>query len=181
MNQKLKFLCFRGIHNSLPSFWAKLGYSRIKIDYIADSLLKLQIKIGVHLINAELSQLLTLVKLRFECPTSSSNSKWGSNIHLPPFKIRKACQLAERKMTENFCHVELSTSLCEISYSVLPSDGDKWWLCSTTYLVCITTKVGYPRPLYFEVWISGCYISWAPYKLYNIDMKKSHFGTVVIR
>ena len=36
---------------SLPSFWAKLGYSRIKIDHIADSLLKLKIKIGVHLIN----------------------------------------------------------------------------------------------------------------------------------
>ena len=60
MNQKLKFLCFQGIHNSLPSFWAKLGYSQIKIDHIADSLLKLQIKIGVHLINVELSQLLTL-------------------------------------------------------------------------------------------------------------------------
>ena len=60
MYQKLKFLSFRGIHNSLPSFWAKLGYSRIEIDHIADSLLKLQIKIGVHLINVELSQLLTL-------------------------------------------------------------------------------------------------------------------------
>ena len=50
--------------------WSKLtknldfftsDYSRIKIDHIADSLLKLQIKIGVHLINVELSQLLTLV------------------------------------------------------------------------------------------------------------------------
>ena len=45
MNQKLRFLCFWGIHNSLPSFWAKLGFSRIKIDhmiyhFIADSLLK---------------------------------------------------------------------------------------------------------------------------------------------
>ena len=60
MNQKLKFLCFRGIHNSLPSFWAKFVYSWIKIDHIVDSLLKLQIKIGVHLINVELSQLLTL-------------------------------------------------------------------------------------------------------------------------
>ena len=39
----------------------KLGYSRIKIDHIADSLLKLQIKIGLHLMNVELSQLLTLV------------------------------------------------------------------------------------------------------------------------
>ena len=37
-----------------------LGYSRIKIDHVADSLLKLQIKIGVHLISVELSQLLTL-------------------------------------------------------------------------------------------------------------------------
>ena len=26
MNQKLRFLCFQGIHNSFPSFWAKLGY-----------------------------------------------------------------------------------------------------------------------------------------------------------
>ena len=38
----------------------KLGYSRIKIDHIADSLLKLQIKIEVHLISVELSQLFTL-------------------------------------------------------------------------------------------------------------------------
>ena len=44
----------------LPLFWAKLGYPQIKIDHIADSFLKLQIKIGVHLINVELSQLLTL-------------------------------------------------------------------------------------------------------------------------
>ena len=43
------------------TFWAKLGYSRIKIDHIADSLLKLQIKIRVHLINVELSQILTLM------------------------------------------------------------------------------------------------------------------------
>ena len=62
MNQKLKFLCFWGIHNSLPSFWAELGYSGIKIDHIVYSLLKFQIKIGVHLINVELSQLLTLVQ-----------------------------------------------------------------------------------------------------------------------
>ena len=47
-------------HNSLLSFWAKLGYSQIEIDHIADSLPKLQIKIGVYLMNAELSQLLTL-------------------------------------------------------------------------------------------------------------------------
>ena len=37
-----------------------LGYSRIKIDHIADSVLKLPIKIGVHLISVELSQLPTL-------------------------------------------------------------------------------------------------------------------------
>ena len=49
MNQKLKFLCLWGIHNSFPSFWAKLGYSQIKIDHIVDSLLKLQIKIGEQL------------------------------------------------------------------------------------------------------------------------------------
>ena len=42
------------------SLLPRLGYSRIKIDHIADSLIKLQIKIGVHLINVELSQLLTL-------------------------------------------------------------------------------------------------------------------------
>ena len=58
MNQKLRFLCF--IHNSLPPVWAKLGYFWIKIDHIADSLLKLQIEIGVHLISVELLQLLTL-------------------------------------------------------------------------------------------------------------------------
>ena len=57
MNQTLKFLSFQGIHNS-PIILAKLGYSRIQIDHIADSLLKLQIKIGVQ--SVELSQLLTL-------------------------------------------------------------------------------------------------------------------------
>ena len=75
MNQKLKFLCFRDIHNSLPSFCAKLGYSWIKIDHFADSLLKLQIKIGVHLIKVELTQLLTLYK-----------NKIGSLLFLRPFK-----------------------------------------------------------------------------------------------
>ena len=55
MNQKLKFLCFRGIHNSLPSIWAKLGDSQIKIDhkiyhFIADSLLKdAVLTVGVNL------------------------------------------------------------------------------------------------------------------------------------
>ena len=45
------------------SFWFNLGYSQIKIDHIADYLLKHNIKIGVHLINVELSQLLTLVAM----------------------------------------------------------------------------------------------------------------------
>ena len=50
MNQKLKFLCFRGIHNSLSPFRAKSGYSRIKIDHIADSLLKdAVLTVGVNL------------------------------------------------------------------------------------------------------------------------------------
>ena len=70
MNQKSKFICFQGIHNSLPSFWAKLGYTQIKIDYISDSLQKLQIKIGVHLISDELLQLPTLAKLN---PNKSTN------------------------------------------------------------------------------------------------------------
>ena len=50
MNQKLWFLCFRGIHNSLPSFWVKLCYSLIKINHIADSLLKdAAVTLGVNL------------------------------------------------------------------------------------------------------------------------------------
>ena len=69
MNQKLGFLCFWGIHNSLPSFWAKLDYSRIRI---ADSLLKLLFKIGVHLIKVELTQLLTLFKMRSRSHTMSN-------------------------------------------------------------------------------------------------------------
>ena len=55
MNQKLGFPCFRGIHNSLPSFWVKLGYYRTIIDhkvyyFIADSLLKDSVlMVGVNL------------------------------------------------------------------------------------------------------------------------------------
>ena len=55
-----KFKYFKYFEKLSPIILAKLGYSRIKIDHIADSLLKLQIKIRVHLINGELSQLLTL-------------------------------------------------------------------------------------------------------------------------
>ena len=36
----------------LITLCAKLGYSLIKIDHIGDSLLKLQIKIGMHLVYA---------------------------------------------------------------------------------------------------------------------------------
>ena len=46
-------------HNSLLSFWAKLGYSQIEIDHIRVSLLKIQIEIGEHFINDELSQIPT--------------------------------------------------------------------------------------------------------------------------
>ena len=89
MNQKLGFLYFRGIHNSLQSFWAKLGYSRIKIDHIADSLLKLQIKIGVHLINGELSQLLTLKLTHLQIEYYASS--WMLNSFDAGFKI--SCDL----------------------------------------------------------------------------------------
>ena len=55
MNQKFKFLCFKGIHNFLPSIWAKLSYSWIKID-----LLSLCLKLEcIFWIDGELSQLLT--------------------------------------------------------------------------------------------------------------------------
>ena len=41
-------------------FWAKLGYSRIKIDLLSLCVLySLQFKIGVHLLKVELTQLLT--------------------------------------------------------------------------------------------------------------------------
>ena len=60
------------IQNSLPSFWAKLGYFWIKIGHIADYLLKLQIKIGVHLINVELLQLLTLCSVKWFRPLLST-------------------------------------------------------------------------------------------------------------
>ena len=50
MNQKLRFLYFIGIRNSFLSVWAKLGYSQIKIDHIADSLLKDAVfMVGVNL------------------------------------------------------------------------------------------------------------------------------------
>ena len=48
--------------------------SWIKIDHIADSLLKLQIKIEVHLINVELSQLLTLHTDFDDCWMNGKNS-----------------------------------------------------------------------------------------------------------
>ena len=80
--KKLWFLCFRGIQNSLPSFWAKLGYFWIKIDRIADCLLKLQIRIGVHLINVELLQLLTPAAALPTplCIAPPFSAKWWSDL-----------------------------------------------------------------------------------------------------
>ena len=61
---------------SLPSFWAKLGYSQIKIDRKLIALYSLQSKIGVHLLNDELTQLPTLKKgiVQLKLP------KWDKNV-----------------------------------------------------------------------------------------------------
>ena len=68
MSQKLRFLCFRGIHNSLPSFWAKLGYSRIKIYHIADYLLKdAVLTLGVNLCLSSFSVDLSCIHLAVQC------------------------------------------------------------------------------------------------------------------
>jgi len=64
---------------------SQVRLSRIKIDHIADSLLKLQIKIGVRLINDELSQLLTPVicksQLFIHVQKLEGNCDGTSNIH----------------------------------------------------------------------------------------------------
>ena len=63
MNPKLGCLCFRGIHNSLPSFWANLGYSQI-IDHTAYSLLKdAVLTVGVNLSLCLLSLCISRVNL----------------------------------------------------------------------------------------------------------------------
>ena len=50
--------------NSFPLFWAKLGYSQIKIDLLSLHVLySLQFKTGVHLLNDELTQLPSPVAL----------------------------------------------------------------------------------------------------------------------
>ena len=69
LNEKLKFLCFQGTHNSLPSFWAKLGYSWIKIDLLSLHVLySLQFKTGVHLLNDELTQLPSPLQINQKTP-----------------------------------------------------------------------------------------------------------------
>ena len=88
MNQKLWFLCFRGMHNSLPSFWANLGYSRIKIDIIS-ILYLLQFKIGVHLLNVKLLQLLTPVQSILNIRPSCMNSL---NDQCPVLLIFSSCK-----------------------------------------------------------------------------------------
>ena len=63
MNQKLRFLYFIGIRNSFLSVWAKLGYSQIKDDHIADSLLKdAVLMVGVNLRLSSFSVLLSSVQ-----------------------------------------------------------------------------------------------------------------------
>ena len=59
MNQKLWFLCFQGINNSLQSFWTKWGYSRKNWPSFS-VLYSLQFKTGVHLLKVELTQLPSL-------------------------------------------------------------------------------------------------------------------------
>ena len=58
LNKNLSFFASKAYTTLSHHF--ELSYSRIKIDHIADSLVKLQIKMGVHLISVELSQFLTL-------------------------------------------------------------------------------------------------------------------------
>ena len=149
MNQKLKFLYFRGIHNSLPSFWAKLGYSWFKIDHIADSLLKLQIKIGVHLINAELSQLLTLLWTNWHLPgiCLSCDSQfsqyhcwcwlwlyWSNLWHIAQTRLRRPTQ---RYVLSNSCPVKNAQTWlrnCEMDKTKMRFVRIFVWCTNTTVL-----------------------------------------------
>ena len=88
MNQKLRFLYFIGIRigirNSFLSVWAKLGYSQIKIDHIADSLLKdAVLMVGVNLC-------LCLLSLCYYCLSKKAKvklsiikyHKWASTLRI---------------------------------------------------------------------------------------------------
>ena len=84
MNQKLRFLYFIGIRNSFLSVWAKLGYSQIKIDHIADSLLKdAVLMVGVNL-------RLCLLSLCYYCLSKKAKvklsiikyHKWASTLRI---------------------------------------------------------------------------------------------------
>ena len=115
-SKEIWFLCFRGIHNSLPSFWAKFGYSRIKIDHIADSLLKLQTKIGVHLISVELLQLLTLYVIHLVYVHMWSFELWDKDWFLI-FSTRKLKSHFQRKLWYIFliyCCIILLAPFCQL-------------------------------------------------------------------
>ena len=71
LNEPKTWISLLPRHTQLSPIQAKLGYSWIKIDHIADSLLELQIKIGVHLINIQLLQLLTTAISQSELPSDS--------------------------------------------------------------------------------------------------------------
>ena len=97
---------------SEPIFWANLDYSRIRIDHMADSLLKLQIKIGVDLINVELSQLLTLYLTqrlpsitKIACGKDSTktykNTLWGFKKRIICYTGYLATILLEARPTGN--------------------------------------------------------------------------------
>ena len=139
MNQNLRFLCFPGIHILLPSFWAKSGYSRIKIDHISDSLLKLQIKIGVHLMNIELSQLLT--PLPNGPKAAKSQLLLHKNVFLRDFYVmtlpsRICSKCSFWSTAKKFCIILESTGWVHVNFS-----NSKQWRNPITSSMYLSTKV----------------------------------------
>ena len=100
---------------SLPSFWAKLGYSQIKIDRKLISLYSLQSKIGVHLLNGELTQHLNPIKrhynhVKFQIFPIRKISIWNLSSDWGNYDSSRLCE----DMKNNFYSYALDCVQCEI-------------------------------------------------------------------
>ena len=130
MNQKLSFLCFRGIHNSLLSFWAQLGYSQIKIDLLSLCFTHSSLELECIFLMLNFCNSLLRFKQSFKS-THSCHYVQIKHVHLQPWLHHPAWQHFELKKKIKNNSLNLFPKF-KLPKNILPASWSSSWSSSSS-------------------------------------------------